>query len=125
MVVPVLNFSIGYSEEMMGIEKKTGSIAVAVAAFMAIAGLGISSGAGRIDGVAANPQTKAEEKSRSSDESKEVQSQTDDRMPATKAAKVMRPKEETTAAPETTANEENRMNQEAPECRLKDFQGLQ
>ena len=57
--------------------KKTGNIAVAVAAFMAVAGLGISSGAGRIDVLAANPQTKAEKAK--SDESKKSESKTDDK----------------------------------------------
>ena len=86
--------------------KKTGNIAVAVAVFMAIAGLGISSGAGRIDVLAANPQTKAEKAN--SDESKKSESKTDDKSADKKATKSDASKEETTAAPETTANEENK-----------------
>lgn len=86
--------------------KKTGNIAVAVAAFMAVAGLGISSGAGRVDVLAANPQTKAEKAN--SDESKKSESKTDDKSADKKATKSDASKEETTAAPETTANEENK-----------------
>mgnify|MGYP000845848023 CR=1 FL=1 len=40
--------------------KKIGNITVAVAAFMAISGLGISSGAGRIDAIAAKQEVKAQ-----------------------------------------------------------------
>ena len=86
--------------------KKTGNIAVAVAAFMAIAGLGISSGAGRIDVLAANTQTKAEKAN--SDESKKSESKTDDKSADKQATNSDASKEETTAAPETTANEDNK-----------------
>jgi len=42
------------------LRKKIGNITVAVAAFMAISGLGISSGAGRIDAIAAKQEVKAQ-----------------------------------------------------------------
>ena len=93
--------------------KKTGNIAVAVAAFMAVAGLGISSGAGRIDVLAANPQTKAEKAN--SDESKKS---------ATKRPlKVMRQKKKPQPHLRLQLMKRIRMNQAAPEYRRrKDFQ---
>ena len=80
--------------------KKTGNIAVAVAAFMAVAGLGISSGAGRVDVLAANPQTKAE-KANSDDSKKDDKS-------ADKKATQSGASEETTAVPETTVEGDNK-----------------